>query len=264
MKTAIITGSSRGLGYLLAEMLAKQGFKVYAGVRKNAHAPMNTIPLQLDITSEADRQNAIARVLNECGNIDLIIHNAGQAYWGGADSLTIEELHSLYEVNYFGPFRLTQLALPIMRKQLCGRIVFISSVRAIGSCAYMGAYSGSKAALESVAFDWSVTNSFWGIKVSVVEPGPMDTNIDIKHGSYFKKIGENPYFPYPEPELTIQSTDDAAKAIVDHIEDPNPPFRFQTSEAVKNTIAKHLVDHTGDVWKNEEIAWLQRQAGCQI
>lgn len=143
-----------------------------------------------------------------------------------------------------------------MRERLSGRIVFISSVRAVESCAFMGMYSGSKAALEAIAFDWATTCHQWNLNISVVEPGPLDTNIVLKHGTHFSSESKNPYLPYGNVSLTFQPAREAVDAILAHLQDPCPPFRFQTSAFSKTIIDKHLIDSTGMHWCEEQRNWV--------
>lgn len=255
-KVALITGASRGLGKVLAEELVSAGYFVYAGVRDLIKAPESTSSILLDMACEEDLQNCVKTIIEEKGKIDLLIHNAAEAYWGAADSLTLAEARQLFEVNVMGPFRLTQLVLPYMRDKRSGRITFISSIRAVESCAFMGMYSGSKAALEAIAFDWAATCHQWNLLVSVVEPGPLDTNIVLKHGSYFPSEKDNPYLPYGDVSLTVQPVNKAAEAIIEHLQDPNPPFRFQTNLFSKEVALKHLKDSTGRQWCEEQRTWV--------
>jgi retinol dehydrogenase-8 len=138
-----------------------------------------------------------------------------------------------------------------MRARKEGSILFISSIRGVESCAYMGMYSASKAALEAMAFDLAVTLAKWNISVSVVQPGPLNTGIELKQGSYFEDK-ENPYLPYPEVSLESQSAEAAAEAILNKLSSSYLPFRFQTNELAEQTIAKHLKDPTGMQWYYEQ------------
>lgn len=248
---ALITGASRGLGRSLAILLAKNGYHVYAGVRDVNQAPQETTPIWVDLTNEDSLCLCVDRIIQENGKIDLLVHNAGIAYFGGVDTATIKEVRDLFQVNFFGVLFLTQLFLPYMRKECKGKIIFISSIRGVESCAYMGLYSASKAALEAVAFDWAVTLSKWNIIVSVAQPGPLNTGIDIKHGSYFP-ANENPYAPYEGSDLKFQPVEEAAQVILEKILDNAPPFRFQTNESSKKVIKKHLKDHSGMKWYLEQ------------
>lgn len=247
----LVTGASRGLGRVITNLLVAKGYRVYAGVRNLEQAPQGTLPIWVDLTDENSLRLCVKEVIEKSGKIDILINNAAIAYFGGVDTMTIKEVKNLFEVNFFGTFFLTQLFLPYMRKKRKGKIFFISSIRAIESCAYMGMYSASKAALEAIAFDWAVTLSKWNIQVSVVQPGPLNTEIEIKHGTYFSSH-ENPYAPYDEFKLKFQSVEDAATVILEKIIDSSPPFRFQTDEFSKNIVDKHLKDHTGMKWYLEQ------------
>ena len=185
-KVVFITGASRGLGKALAEKFLEENYIVCSGVRDLSKAPKGTHPIALDLTREKTLSQAVNDIISSYGKIDLLINNAGIAYVGPVDSMTMEEARDLFEVNFFGPFRLTQLILPYMRKQKSGKILFVSSTKAVESGAYIGMYSASKAALEAIAFDWAVTLSKWNISVSVAQPGPIDTGIEFKHGNYFQ------------------------------------------------------------------------------
>lgn len=94
-KIALITGASRGLGKVLAEKLVEHGYCVYAGVRDLKKAPKSTVPILLDMTSEEDLQGCVNKIIKEKMKIDLLIHNAAEAYWGAAESLTISEARQL-------------------------------------------------------------------------------------------------------------------------------------------------------------------------
>lgn len=247
----LVTGASRGLGKAIAISLVENGYCVYAGVRDLNQAPEGTIPIWVDLTNEDSLRLCVQQLIKESGKIDVLINNAAIAYFGGVDTMTVKEARDLFEVNFFGNFLLTQLFLPHMRQQMQGKVFFISSIRGVESCAYMGMYSASKAALEAIAFDWAVTLSKWNITVSVVQPGPLNTGIDIKHGTYFA-ANENPYNSYGDFNLDLQPVEEAAKVIVERILDCSPPFRFQTCEFSKKVVEKHLKDGSGMDWYLEQ------------
>lgn len=249
-KIALVTGATKGLGKALAETLIDLGYIVYAAGRNIANAPEAAIAIELDLANETSIHKCVDQIIHEKGRIDLLVNNAAVAYWGAPDSMTIDEIRNLFEINFFGTIRLTQLVIPYMRENCSGRIVFVSSIRGIESCAYMGMYSATKAAIESVALDWAAALSKWNILVSVVQPGPLDTGIHILHGTHFKQ--KNPYLPYPEICLQNQDTYEAAHFITKHISDPCPVFRFQTSLSATKIIAKHLIDPSGTKWLNEQ------------
>lgn len=255
-KIVLITGASKGLGKALAKELVSRGFCVYAGVRDLSQTPDNAIGVRLDLSNEESMQACVDQIIKEKEKIDVLINNAGIAFCGAVDSMTLNEVRELFEINFFGTFRLTQLVLPHMRSKKSGNILFVSSIRGAESCAYMGMYSASKAALEAIALDWAVTLAKWNINVSVVQPGPLNTGIELRHGTYFQADG-NPYFPYPPVQLDLQSVREAALAIIDQISHPMPCFRFQTNLSSTNTVAKHLKDPSGMDWIREQKAVLE-------
>lgn len=256
-KVVLVTGASGGLGRTIVAQLLKEGCSVISGVRSIDKASLGTHPIVLNLTDEDSLEKGVDQIIKKFGKIDIIIHNAGVACAGPVDSFTIKEARELFDVNVFGPFRLTQLALPFMRERMFGKIVFVSSVRAVDSGAFIGLYSASKSALESMAFDWAITLSKWNIEVSVFQPGPIATNIELKHGSYFKE--GSPYPSLKNFSLDLQNPNEVAQALVSHLKSENPSYKLQSSEQIKGIVGKHLIDPTGNQWKREQIDWA---AGC--
>jgi NAD(P)-dependent dehydrogenase (short-subunit alcohol dehydrogenase family) len=250
---ALVTGASRGLGRELCRGLVERGFRVFSGVRNTTQAPENTTPILLELTDKECLERGVQEFekLSE-GRLDLLINNSGESFFGAPDTMCLGEVRCLFEVNFFGAFYLTQLLLPLMKKRGKGCLLYISSIRGVESCAHMGMYAASKAALTAMAFDWSVTLSKWNINVCVAEPGPIDTGIIIKEGSYYSKE-ENPYLPYPESILEFQCKHEAAKNILDQALQNSPPFRIQPSNHAGDIVAKHLTDPTGLKWQEEQL-----------
>jgi len=256
-KVILVTGASRGLGRVLSEKLSSMPENiVYAGVRKISQAPLHTKPVHLDLTDDESIIACRKQIINEENRIDYIVHNAGIAYYGPVDAMTTAEVQTLYQTNVFGPIRLTQLFLQDMRSQREGKILFISSIRGVESYAYMGMYSGSKAAIEAIAFDWAVTLSKWNIEVSVVQPGPMDTGIQLFHGTHFDNFEENPYLPYKSVKIEFEKTELAANTIISHLLRDSVPFRVQTSPDAHEVVKKHLRDPSGMKWLLEQKSHL--------
>src|SRR5437867_4514028 len=136
-KVAVVTGSSRGIGYETSITLARNGFLTYATMRnlqkeKNIRLitdkekiPLKT--LQLDVTDSSSVNNAIKSIVDETGRIDVLINNAGYGLVGPFEELSMDEIKQQFETNFFGVMRVTQAVLPIMREQKYGIIVNISS-----------------------------------------------------------------------------------------------------------------------------------------
>lgn len=264
-QVVLITGASRGLGKIIANFLSEKGYIVYGGVRtENAQGQEELfIPIQLDVTRSEDIQRAVQKIKERHNKIDVLIHNAGVLYAGPPDSFTESEIRQLFEVNVFGAVRLTQEVLPLMREQKSGRIIFISSIRGFESHAYRGLYSATKSALEAIAFDWAVSLMPWGIKISVLEPGPLSTNPTVLEGSYFEQ-GNNPYPEIQNFPLLWQSPNEIGPILQEIIEEPEPVFRYQTSVNTKELAQKHLNDPSGQNWLSEQKKWFYENTQQQF
>jgi NAD(P)-dependent dehydrogenase (short-subunit alcohol dehydrogenase family) len=181
----LITGASTGIGKACALELDRRGFRVFAGVRteeagnklKEKASPQLT-PVMIDVTN-ADMISAAATfVKNEVGQNGLagLVNNAGICVSGPLEILPIEELRRQLEVNVIGQIAVTQAMLPMLRIAK-GRIVNIGSVNGALSPPYLGPYSASKFAMEALTDSLRIELRTWGIKVSLIEPGPIDTPI---------------------------------------------------------------------------------------
>jgi NAD(P)-dependent dehydrogenase (short-subunit alcohol dehydrogenase family) len=188
MKNVIlITGASSGFGAMMARALADAGHVVYASMRdvagRNRAQAAATVqyaterevalfPLELDVTKEASSERAVAEVLAKEGRLDVLIHNAGHMVFGPAEAFTAEQLAELYDVNVLGTQRLNRAALPLLRKQRQGLLVWISSssVRG-GTPPYLAPYFAAKAAMDSLAVSYAGELARWGIETTIVVPG---------------------------------------------------------------------------------------------
>jgi NAD(P)-dependent dehydrogenase (short-subunit alcohol dehydrogenase family) len=180
MSTVLVTGAARGIGRATALRLAKAGWDVLAGVRKEAdgaalmaESPDRLTPVLLDITSAEDVA-ALAERLPE--TLDAVVNNAGVAVGGPVEVLPIDEWRRQFETNLFGQVAVTQAVLPRLRAAR-GRIVFVSSVSGRVATPMTGAYNASKFALEGMADALRLELRPWGIKVSLVEPAQTDTDV---------------------------------------------------------------------------------------
>jgi len=177
MPTALVTGASRGIGKAITERLAGAGWTVLAGVRDDvsrerlAEAGGRISPVQLDITDQA-HVDALADALPD--RLDALVNNAGIGVLGPVEALSTADLRRQFEVNLVGQVAVTQAALPQLRAA-AGRIVFISSTGGRSVVPMEGAYCSSKFALEGIADALRVELRPWNIPVSVIEPGPTDT-----------------------------------------------------------------------------------------
>lgn len=213
-RVAVITGSSSGIGLETALMLARNGFSTYATMRDlskadNIRSIANKEQLyirtkQLDVIDDSSVKNTIDSIIADAGRIDILVNNAGYGLVGPFEDLSIDEIKTQYETNFYGVIRVTQAALPQMRKQMSGRIINMSS--GAGRFGYLGgaAYVSSKFALEGLSECLAYELDQFGIKVILVEPGFIKTNFG--NSVAIAKKALNPNSPYAKMMQEMQST----------------------------------------------------------
>ena len=177
----LVTGATTGIGRLIAERLAAEGHFVYAGARKPADiaalsAIENIQGVRLDVTVQSDIDTAVKLV--EAGGLGLhaVVNNAGVNVLAPLIEIDEDELDFLFDVNVYGPYRITKAFAPLIIESQ-GRIVNISSISGTLSGPLYGIYSMSKHALEAYTDSLAVEMDILGVKVIGVEPGNYKTNI---------------------------------------------------------------------------------------
>lgn len=172
-RTVLITGASGGVGRAVAQRFRADGATVIAGYRDpaacEALAAMGCQPVHLDVTAEPDLRTATK------GDIDVVVNTAGASQGGPLEELPLDALRRQFDVNVLGALRVTQLVAPGMRRRGYGRIVNISSVAGQVTMPGMGAYAMSKHSLESMSAALRQELKAFGIGVSVIQPGGIDT-----------------------------------------------------------------------------------------
>ena len=186
-KVVVVTGASSGFGRLASNALARAGHSVYASMRETegrnapqaadvlSYARANALDmraLELDVGSQDSVDAAIARVIGEQGQIDVIVHNAGHMVFGPAEAFTPEQFAQLYDVNVLSTQRVNRAALPHMRKRGEGLLVWVSSSSSAGGTPpYLSPYFAAKAAMDALAVQYARELSRWGIETSIIVPG---------------------------------------------------------------------------------------------
>jgi NAD(P)-dependent dehydrogenase (short-subunit alcohol dehydrogenase family) len=172
MKTALVTGASSGIGQACAVQLVSVGWRVLAGVRRAGDGPGGTEEVLLDVT-DAEQIRAAAGLVEE---LDGLVNNAGIAIAAPVEFVPPEELRHQLEVNLVGQVAVTQAFLPALRRAR-GRIVFMGSIAGKSALPFLSPYAASKHALEAVADSLRLELRPFGIHVSIVEPGSIQTAI---------------------------------------------------------------------------------------
>lgn len=178
-KIIIITGASSGIGYQTAELLAKQGHKVYGAARRVEKIEplrnLGVIPLKMDITQEDSIDEAVKIVINEEGRIDVLVNNAGYGSYGAIEDVNMDEVRKQFDVNLFGLASLTRKVLPYMRDQKNGLVVNISSMGGRVTTYFGAWYHATKYALEAFSDALRMEVRDFGINVTIIEPGGIKT-----------------------------------------------------------------------------------------
>jgi NAD(P)-dependent dehydrogenase (short-subunit alcohol dehydrogenase family) len=255
----VVTGASSGFGALAARALAHAGHSVYASMRgttgRNAaqvaeaarYAAEHKVDLrtvELDVASDDSVEAGVARIVADAGRLDVIVHNAGHMSFGPAEAFTSEQYAELFDVNVLSAQRVNRAALPGMRKQGAGLVVWVSSSSARGGTPpYLSPYFAAKAAMDSLAVSYAGELTRWGIETSIIVPGAFTkgTNHFAHSGSPADaaravEYDQGPYAGVPDLALkglaSLEPADadagEVAKAIVDVVDMPfgKRPFRI--------------------------------------
>ncbi|OOG41583.1 SDR family oxidoreductase [Rhodanobacter sp. C05] len=240
----VITGASSGFGALAARALAHAGHTVYASMRETTgrNAPqveevkkyatehgVDLRAVELDVASEASAEAGIRQILADSGRLDVVIHNAGHMSFGPAEAFTPEQFAQLYDINVLSTQRVNRAALPHMRKQGRGLVVWVSSSSARGGTPpYLSPYFAAKAAMDSLAVSYASELSRWGIETSIIVPGAFTkgTNHFAHSGSPADRdraaeYDNGPYAGVPDQALkglaSLEPADADAATVADAI-----------------------------------------------
>lgn len=180
-KAVLVTGASTGIGRYLTEALAKKGYHVYAGARKDKdlkalNAIENVQALRLDVNKWEDINAAVEVVKKEGRGLYALVNNAGVAITAPLIEVEEEDLNFQFNVNIYGPYRVTKAFAPMIIESK-GRISTIGSIAGTLSSPFMGPYSMSKHAMEAFSDVLAKEMQKFDVQVSVVEPGNYDSAI---------------------------------------------------------------------------------------
>lgn len=187
MATILITGTSKGIGLEAALTCGRAGHHVAATMRNPSQATelLNTIksenlPIQvfkMDVDDDTSVNSTIATITKEMGEIDVLVNNAGIERMGSVEETSLADFRVVMETNYFGVIRCIQAVVPAMRKRKSGCIINITSVAGRIASPSMSPYSASKFALEALSEILAQEVKSFGIRVAIVEPGIIDTQM---------------------------------------------------------------------------------------
>ena len=245
IRTILVTGASSGIGKVTCLHLAERGYTVIGTSRSlerlaalfdEAEARgLKVYGVELDMNSDESVDSVMPPLISQFGTIDVLVNNAGFGVWGPVQSLSIDELKTQFEANFFGAIRMIHAVLPGMIERGSGRIVNISSVLGRLGTPFNGAYVASKFALEGISESLRTELAPVGVHVSVVEPGLFDT--DFEKNQLRAARADDPgmaYAPYVRRYSERNSQFDhlaadpigVARVVEKIIRSRNPGFRY--------------------------------------
>ncbi|OAI02744.1 SDR family oxidoreductase [Methylomonas methanica] len=258
-KTLFVTGCSSGIGYHTAVFLKQRGHRVICSARKPDDVERLRSEgfecLQLDLADSLSIQQAVRELIALTdGKIDALFNNGAFGQPGAVEDLSRDVLRDQFETNLFGTHELTNLLLPVMRKQGHGRVIYNSSVLGIVAMKFRGAYNASKFALEGLADTLRLELRGTGIHIVLIEPGPIESrfrqnafvlyqqHIDAEHSFHkdtYKAMEARLQKPGPAAPFTLPASAVAEK-VAHALESNRPKIRYRV------TVPTHL------------FAWLKR------
>lgn len=255
MSSVLITGASRGIGRAGALALDRAGHDVIAGVRDEeagrglaAEASGRLRTIDLDVT-DPDAVRAAAEAVGD--RLDALVNNAGIAVGGVVEALDVDDLRRQLDVNVVGQVAVTQALLPALRAA-SGRVIFISSVSGRVSSPVLTPYTASKFAIEAIADGLRIELRKWGIRVVLVEPGAIDTDLwrgaDDEFAAAVARMSDEHRRLYDDllagTRKMIRATarraapvDKVVSVLVEAVTSPRPRTRYAVGADVRGQIA---------------------------
>lgn len=229
---ALVTGATSGIGHATAAALVRAGFRVFGTSRdpESLHSVANTpegvtlLPLDLSDPASIDRIPGLLADLGvdvtgttELPPVSVLVNNAGESQNGPLEELPHDAMTRLFQINVIGQVEVTQKVLEGMRNQGRGRVVFVGSMLGSFPLAHRGSYGASKAAVKAFAFSGRRELRPFGIGVSVMEPGAIDTGISQRRTVYIDRNG--PYADEFDTMLTHLNANEKNGISADRIAD---------------------------------------------
>ncbi|TWP46119.1 SDR family NAD(P)-dependent oxidoreductase [Lentzea tibetensis] len=271
----LITGTSSGIGLATAVQAAQAGYRVVATMRDTAkdgrlkeaasEAGVEVDVRRLDVTDAASVRAAVDGVIADYGQLDAVVNNAGAGHVGTVETDDVANFRSVMEVNFFGVVELTKAALPHLRAS-SGRLVTVTSVGGVVGQPFNEAYCAAKFAVEGMMESLAPVAAAQGVTVTVVEPGAVASefvnNVQIDRGAIFEQMGvyagsfKNYMGRTGDSFAAAQTSDEAARTVVEALTAQNPAFRVQTSEWAREFTGRKLADNDGSAVQELTRGWI--------
>jgi NAD(P)-dependent dehydrogenase (short-subunit alcohol dehydrogenase family) len=236
----VVSGASRGVGRVAAEMLADAGYLVFAGVLTAAEAAAwrdtrvsdgSLIPIALDLTRKADIDGLLEALDRSTQSVPFraLVNVAGIAQFDVIEHVDQTIMRRIFDVNVFGALALAQALVPRI-KQSRGRLVFVTSMAARASAPLLGVYSATKSAMESLIDALRVELRPWGVSIAMIEPGGIRTRMTDEALVHLRDAGARSASEGPPSAPYVAAYASIAQAIVSGVD------KYLAPEAVAATI----------------------------
>ena len=277
-RIVVVTGSARGIGLATVLAFARAGDTVVATVRDPASAgelrtaiggsggggvESGVEIVGLDVSDDDAVTEVIGDVMERHGRVDVLVNNAGAPFTATLEELPLSELHRSMEVNFFGVARTTKAVLPAMREAGHGRLIAVTSLGGVVGQPFNYAYCAAKFAVEGLYESLHPVAAHFGVHVSIVEPGPVDTRFDDKAtttdavaSAPFASIRRNRDAVMESGASRRQPPAEVGEIIVGIADEDNPVLRYQTGKLVSRIAAMKLADMTGERITGLTASWL--------
>jgi NAD(P)-dependent dehydrogenase (short-subunit alcohol dehydrogenase family) len=237
----LVTGANSGIGRSTAVRLAAAGFRVYAAMRDPgkarklldlaAAAGSEVHTVTLDVTEDRSVRQAVERVLEEAGRIDVLVNNAGVAWNATTEDIDIDAAKVVFDTNYWGAIRCIKAVLPQMRERRSGHIVNISSVTGRVAALAQTVYASSKWAVECMSENLAQEVTSFGIRVSVIEPGVtrtaiMPKNVDCPEPTAYGTAYRRMMSFYAAGMMANAKAEEVAEVVHEALTTDQPKFRY--------------------------------------
>jgi NAD(P)-dependent dehydrogenase (short-subunit alcohol dehydrogenase family) len=270
-KVALVTGCSSGIGLSTAILLAQHGFIVIATMRDTKKAEalerqareanVDIDVRTLDVREPSSIEHCVQGVLHTFGRIDLLVNNAGVGYHGAMEQTSLHDLRRLMEVNFFGTWSVTQAVFPLMRAARSGHIITVTSVAGLIGQPFRDAYCATKFAIEGFMESLAPVAQQFGIKVTLIEPGPVKTNFatseicspglqeiygPLQERQFEQRRRAEPQKSQKRRVALELAPKQVGQLILDAATAEAPHFRYTTSAVMEGLILQKYVDVHGD------------------
>jgi NAD(P)-dependent dehydrogenase (short-subunit alcohol dehydrogenase family) len=201
-QTVLITGASSGIGAAMADRMSRMGWRVFGTSRhpRPGEGPVEWI--EMDVCEDASVEAGLARVFEATSALDGLVCNAGFGIYGAIEETPLARARAQLETNYFGVLRVLVPVVAHMRERRAGRILLVGSLSGRAPIPFQAHYSASKAAIEALCFSLANELHPFGVGVSLIEPGDIDTAFNEAMDWGDRDVGS----PYSEASARCEQT----------------------------------------------------------